>query len=76
MPCFTCHSVLIFVVYNVIYRFKVALDYNLLITFDVWDKIKGLIKDFTYAQLIAAAIKTKKTNQYTNLAILAFKKHL
>lgn len=40
---FAHHSVLMFIVYNVIYRQKVALNYSLLIKSGLCDKTKNLI---------------------------------
>ena len=51
-----------FVVYNIIYRYKIALSYSLLIKSRVWDKINGLIKKLTHTQLITSAIKIKNSN--------------
>lgn len=51
-----------FVVYNIIYRRKAALGYNLFIKSGIWEKTKELIYKIIYAQLIAVATKIKETN--------------
>lgn len=65
-----------FVVYNIIYRRKAALSYNLLAKLGMWKKTKKLICKITNTQLIAAAIKIKETNQCPNIAILVLKQHV
>lgn len=45
---FAYHLVLMFIVYNVIYRQKVALNYSLLIKFGFYDKTKNLIIKLIY----------------------------
>ena len=65
------YLVFMFVVYNVIYKCKTILGFNLLIKLGIYEKTKELIYKITYAQLIAAATKIKETNRYTNAAILA-----
>lgn len=65
-----------FIVYNVIYKQKTALDYSLIIQFNYKNKIKNLITELTHVQLVATAIKIKKANKCTNLAILVLKTHI
>lgn len=65
-----------FVVYDVIHRRKAALGYSLLIKSSVWDKTEGLITNLTHAQLIAAAIEIKETNQCTDPTILALERQV
>ena len=52
------------------------LGYSLLIKPSICSKNNGLIKKYTHAQLIVAVTEIKKTNEYTNLDILAFKQNL
>lgn len=73
---FAYYFFFIFIVYNIIYKRKVTLGYNLLIKFSVWDKIEGLIKNFTSAQLIVITTKIKEINQYIDPAILILKQYV
>lgn len=67
---FVHYFVFIFVVYNIIYRRKATLVYSLFIKIKLWTRIEELIKKLTYSKLIVAFKKIKKTNKWTNLAIL------
>lgn len=60
-------------VYNFIYRQKAVLEYNLFVKFKLQTKAEKLITNLTYNNLIANTKEIKKTNKYTNLAILVFK---
>lgn len=68
---YTCHPVIMFIVYDVIYRHIVELDYSIHVKLSKWEKIGKLICKITYIQLIAIVTKIKKTNQCINAAILA-----
>lgn len=59
---FAHHLVLMFVVYDIIYRRKVVLAYSLLVKLGMGKKTKELIRKITYAQLTATATKIKKRN--------------
>lgn len=65
------YPVIIFIVYDVIYRRKAALGYSSLVKLGIWEKTEELIREIIYAQLIAAPIEIKKTNRCTNTVILA-----
>lgn len=65
-----------FIVYDIIYRQKTVLGYDLLIKYSFWNKTKNIITKLTYTPLIAIATKIKKTNRYINPAILALETHI
>lgn len=61
-----------FIVYNVIHKWKRGLGYSLLAKIKLWIKTKQLIINLTHNNLITAAKEIKETNMYINLGILAF----
>lgn len=61
------------IIYDVIYRWKEALGYSLLIKIKLWTKTKQLIINLTQNNLIATVKKIKETNRCINSIILAFK---
>lgn len=65
-----------FILYNVIHKQKTASDYSLIIQFCYKNKIKNLIIELIYVQLVVTAIKIKKANKCINLAILVLKTHI
>ncbi len=42
----------------------------------MWEKTEELIREITYAPLIALATEIKETNRYTDPAILALERHV
>ena len=68
---YTYYSIFIFVINNVIHRYKVVLSYSLFIKSGILSKIEKLIHKIIYAQLIVIIIKIKEINWYINAAILA-----
>lgn len=42
----------------------------------MWEKTKKFICEITHTQLITIATKIKKTNCYTNMAILVLKQYV
>lgn len=66
----------IFVIYDVIHRYKAVLGYSFLVELGIWEKTEELIYEITYSQLIAMTTKIKKTNQCTNGVILVLKRYV
>lgn len=69
------YSMFIFVVCNVIYKYKVALGYSLLIKLGMLEKTKKLIHKIIDTKLIIMIIKMKEINQCTNIAIFALSQY-
>lgn len=59
---FARHPIFMFVVYDIIHRRKVVLEYSLLVKLGIWKKTMELIHKITYNQLISMTIKIKETN--------------
>lgn len=65
-----------YVINDIIHRYKAALGYSLLIKLGIWKKTKELICEIIYAQLTAIATKIKETNRSTNAVILVLEQYI
>lgn len=66
MSKFPCYPIFIFIIYNIIHKYKAVWGYNLPIKFNLWKRIEKLIIKHIYDQLLIIVTKIKKKYMYNS----------